>query len=87
MCEAERGRSAKWREGQVLLGSVKRREEALEAGFAAVTEADGERRGGRRSPFLWRGLRAAHCPLAEIERFSSEGYSSFSEGLEVIRCL
>ena len=29
--------------------SAKRREGALEAGFAAVTEADGERSGGRRS--------------------------------------
>ena len=48
--------------------SAKRREEALEAGFAAVTEADGERRGGRRPPFLWRGPRAAHHPLAEVEK-------------------
>ena len=57
--------------------SATRREEALEAGFAAVAEADGERRGGQRSPFLWSGLRAAHCPLAKVGRFWSEGHRWF----------
>ena len=57
--------------------SATRREEALEAGFAAVAEADGERRGGQRSPFLWSGLRAARCPLAKVGRFWSEGHRWF----------
>ena len=51
--------------------SAKRREEALKADFAVVTEADGGRKGRVNVPLLWSGLRAA--PV-EVGRIWSEGH-------------
>ena len=72
--------------------SAKRREEALEAVFAAVAEADGERNGKAKVPLLWSGLQAALSPLGggrQVPVFLSEwseGFDAFNEGLEVFRC-
>ena len=68
--------------GDVGGRSAKRREEALEAGFAAVTEADGERRGARRSPSYGA---AFGLPWRRSGDSGPRVIGGFTEGLKVFR--